>query len=89
MGEIPEFPYGTLLYRAQNSVKQSQKAKAHALCHIAFELGCVLASRLKKVAVNIPVCSKYSNALETKDAMLLARRCAPQKVRTMRFSLRS
>jgi Zn-dependent peptidase ImmA (M78 family)/DNA-binding XRE family transcriptional regulator len=53
-GEIPEFPYGTLLYRAQTSVKQSPKTKAHALCHVAFELGCMLASRLKKVAVNIP-----------------------------------
>jgi Zn-dependent peptidase ImmA (M78 family)/transcriptional regulator with XRE-family HTH domain len=60
-GEIPEFPYGTLLYRAQNSVKQGPKAKAHALCHIAFELGCMLASRLKRVSVNIPRLSEEAS----------------------------
>ena len=53
-GEISEFPYGTLLYRAQAAVKKSPKTQAHALCHVAFDLANFLASRLKKVPVNIP-----------------------------------
>jgi Zn-dependent peptidase ImmA (M78 family)/DNA-binding XRE family transcriptional regulator len=53
-GEVPEFPYGTLLYRAQASVKKAHKIHAHALCHVAFELATFLASRLRKVPVNIP-----------------------------------
>jgi Zn-dependent peptidase ImmA (M78 family)/DNA-binding XRE family transcriptional regulator len=57
-GEIPEFPYGTLLYRAHTAVKQSQRSKAHAMCHVSFELGCILAPRLKKVPVNIPKLSE-------------------------------
>jgi hypothetical protein len=61
-GEVPEFPYGTLLYRAHASVRQGPKTRAHALCHIAFELGCMLASRLKKVSVNIPRLSEEAAA---------------------------
>ncbi len=53
-GEIPEFPSGTLLYRAQASVKKGQKTQAHALCQVAFELAMALSSRLKKVPINIP-----------------------------------
>src|SRR5438876_844308 len=42
-GETPEFPFGTLLYRAQASVKQSAKTKAHAVAQIAFELALMMA----------------------------------------------
>jgi Zn-dependent peptidase ImmA (M78 family)/DNA-binding XRE family transcriptional regulator len=57
-GEIPEFPYGTLLYRVQAAVKKAPKAQAHALCHVAFELASFLSSRLRKVPVNIPKLSE-------------------------------
>src|ERR1700728_3419306 len=37
-GETPDFPFGSILYRAQASVKQSPRTKAHAIAHLTFEL---------------------------------------------------
>ena len=53
-GEIPEFPSGTLLYRAQTAVKKGPRAQAHALCVVAFELATSMAEKLRKVPVSIP-----------------------------------
>jgi Zn-dependent peptidase ImmA (M78 family)/DNA-binding XRE family transcriptional regulator len=52
--ELMDFPFGTLLYRAQVSVKPGERTRAHALALIAFELAVALAEKLKKVPVNIP-----------------------------------
>jgi Zn-dependent peptidase ImmA (M78 family)/DNA-binding XRE family transcriptional regulator len=53
-GEPPEFPFGSILYRAQAAVKQGPRAKAHAVARAVFELAVTLAGRLKKIPVNIP-----------------------------------
>jgi len=53
-GELLELPFGTLLYRAQASVKASMKTKAHAVAQVAFELATLLSSRLRKIPVNVP-----------------------------------
>ncbi len=53
-GEMPDFPFGSMLYRAQAAVKQGSRTKAHAMTHVAFELALNLAGRLKKVPINIP-----------------------------------
>jgi Zn-dependent peptidase ImmA (M78 family)/DNA-binding XRE family transcriptional regulator len=57
-GEIPEFPYGTLLYRVQSAVKKGAKTQAHALCQVAFELASMLAARLRKIPISIPKLSE-------------------------------
>lgn len=51
---MPDFPFGSMLYRAQAAVKQGPRTKAHAMTHVAFELALNLAGRLKKVPINIP-----------------------------------
>jgi Zn-dependent peptidase ImmA (M78 family)/DNA-binding XRE family transcriptional regulator len=53
-GETPEFPFGSILYRAQAAVKKAARAKAHALAHLGFELAVALSARLRKIPVNIP-----------------------------------
>ena len=50
--EIQDFPFGTLL-RAQASVKQAAKTRAHALALAGFELATMLSSKLRRVPVNI------------------------------------
>lgn len=59
-GEPPEFPFGSILYRAQASVKQGPRTKAHGLAHLAFELAVSLADRLRKIPINIPKVSDDS-----------------------------
>jgi len=53
-GEIQDFPFGSLLYRAQVSVKPSARTRAHGFALVAFELATMLASKLRKVPINIP-----------------------------------
>jgi Zn-dependent peptidase ImmA (M78 family)/DNA-binding XRE family transcriptional regulator len=53
-GEPPDFPFGSILFRAQAGVKQGPRARAHALASVVFELAVNLADRLKKIPVNIP-----------------------------------
>lgn len=53
-GELPDFPFGSILYRAQTAVKQASRTKAHALAHIEFELALGLAERLKRIPSNVP-----------------------------------
>src|SRR5947209_4625722 len=53
-GEMPEFPFGSILYRAQATVKQTPKTRAHALAHVSFEFADTLANRLRKIPVNVP-----------------------------------
>ncbi|MCZ2076310.1 MAG: XRE family transcriptional regulator [Bryobacterales bacterium] len=52
--EATEFPVGTLLYRAQASVKKSARNRAHAMANLGFEVALLLSSKLKKIAINIP-----------------------------------
>jgi Zn-dependent peptidase ImmA (M78 family)/transcriptional regulator with XRE-family HTH domain len=53
-GELPDFPFGSMLYRAAASVKQGPRSRAHALAHVSFEFAVELASQLKPIPVNIP-----------------------------------
>jgi Zn-dependent peptidase ImmA (M78 family)/DNA-binding XRE family transcriptional regulator len=73
-GDLPELPFGTLLYRAQMSVKKSMKTEAHALAQVAFELALFLAGRLKRIPINIPKLDEdpVKCAQLTRDALGLA-----------------
>jgi Zn-dependent peptidase ImmA (M78 family)/transcriptional regulator with XRE-family HTH domain len=53
-GDLPEFPVGSLLYRATVSVKPSVRMKAHGLAQIGYELADSLATKWKKIPVGIP-----------------------------------
>lgn len=53
-GEIPDLPFGSILYRTQTAVKKGNRTKAHAIALVTFELAGSLASRLKKIPINVP-----------------------------------
>ena len=53
-GEMPEFPFGSILFRAQAQVKQTPRTRAHAIAHAAFESTLDLALKLRKIQINIP-----------------------------------
>jgi Zn-dependent peptidase ImmA (M78 family)/DNA-binding XRE family transcriptional regulator len=57
-GEPPEFPAGSILYRAQAAVKRSPRTIAHGMAHVTFELALSLASRLKRIPINVPKVSE-------------------------------
>jgi Zn-dependent peptidase ImmA (M78 family)/DNA-binding XRE family transcriptional regulator len=51
---LADFPYGSILYRANLSVKAATRTQAHAITHAAFDLAMDLAGRLKRIRSNIP-----------------------------------
>ena len=53
--ELPaEFPVGTLLYRSKVKVSSKDKAKAHRLAQLVFEITTTLASRFRPIPVSLP-----------------------------------
>jgi Zn-dependent peptidase ImmA (M78 family)/transcriptional regulator with XRE-family HTH domain len=67
--ETADFPVGSILYRSLVSVKPTARGKAHAIAQAAFELASILASKLKRIPINIPrlddepaMCAKIARA---------------------------
>lgn len=53
-GELPDFPFGSNLYRAQSGVKIGPRFRAHAFAHVLFEFAVSLAAKLKAIPINVP-----------------------------------
>lgn len=53
-----EFPIGSFLYRAQAKVKSKEKARAHRLAQLMFEIALAMRSKLKEIPVLIPKTSE-------------------------------
>ena len=93
-GELPEFPVGSILYRAQAAVKAGPRSRAHALAHVCFEFAMEMVSRLKQIPVNIPrlsespeVCAQITrSALGLSPAKPIKRRQSAPSMRGMYFN---
>lgn len=55
-----EFPIGSFLYRTQAKVKTKEKARAHRLAQMMFDISLVMRSQLKDIPVLIPKTSEPS-----------------------------
>lgn len=53
-----EFPIGSFLYRTQAKVKPKEKARAHRIAQLMFEIALAMRARLKDIPVLIPKTSE-------------------------------